>query len=455
MRPVVFGSVVAVCLLVPGPGGSEAHAEPVSAFPGAEGFGRLSQGGRNGRIVEVVQLGDSGPGSLRACLLETGPRNCVFRVSGTIVLDQSLVVQGEAAGQLSILGQTAPGEGITITTRPDAEGFRRTPLILRSTHDVLLRHLRLRPQFPNTVKNVDALTVENSRRIYVDHVSGSWATDENINLEGATSDVTIAHSVFAEGLRPHSKCALLGSGSGVAQNISFWRNLCASNGDRNPDTNHRAGSCVEVTDNLFYNAGSEWTEVFSQEAGGTPISIVGNYFKAGPSTADLSYAIRWNDTNAVAPPRIFAHDNQSWAPPGKRIVDASENALPHFAAAPPCPLSAPSLGDAKRAFEDVVTAAGAFPRDGIDRRLVREAGRPGLPGTGKIRRGPGKIVQVEGQAAYEDLDGDGMADAVEQRFGAVPGVADAWAALDDEGRYPFDRFMEWLSRERIEGRYPG
>jgi hypothetical protein len=186
------------------------QAMALEAFPGAEGFGREAQGGRGGRIIEVVNLNDSGPGSLRSCVAETGPRNCIFRVAGVIRLKQSLLIDGASAGNLSILGQTAPGQGITITASPDSDSSLRTPLVIRNTHDVIVRHLRLRPQAPNSVANVDALTVEGSRRVYIDHVSGSWATDENFNTYAQTSELTVAYSIFGEGLRRHSKCALLG-----------------------------------------------------------------------------------------------------------------------------------------------------------------------------------------------------------------------------------------------------
>jgi pectate lyase len=424
-----------------------------ASFPGAEGYGRAATGGRGGRIIEVNQLEDAGPGSLRACVQAEGPRNCVFKISGTIVLESSLLIEGEKSGELSILGQTAPGDGITLTVKPDSQSFMRTPIILRNTHDVLLRFLRLRSQMPNSVVNVDALTVENSRRIYVDHISGAWATDENFNAEGNTTDLTVAYSVFAEGLRPHSKCALLGSGPTSPQKISFWRNICVSNGDRNPDTNHLAGSCVEIVDNLFYNAGSEWTEVFSQNEGGTPLTVVGNYFKAGPSTASLTYAIRWNPTQTTVRPRIYADKNTVWAPAGKTIVPIAENTLPLLAGAPPCPLSAPSLGDPAATYKETAAHAGAFPRDKLDRRLARDLGELGSPGAGRVRKKPGTIPAAVPAQGYQDDDRDGMADEVESRFGAVAGVFDPWSAVDDDAWFAFDRYMEWLAQARVAGRY--
>ena len=133
--------------------------------------------------------------------------------------------------------------------------------------------------------------MEGGSRVYLDHVSGSWATDENVNTYATATNVTIANSIFGEGLQKHSKCALLGSDPKGPQNISLLRNLCISNNDRNPDMNHYAGSCVEIVNNLFYNAKSAFAEVFSQRPGGTPVAIVGNYYKVGPSTIDKSKAV--------------------------------------------------------------------------------------------------------------------------------------------------------------------
>ncbi|WP_457578411.1 pectate lyase family protein [Ensifer adhaerens] len=240
---------------------------PPTAVPGAEGHGKMARGGRGGRIILVTNLDDAGPGSLRECIEGTGPRNCVFRVAGVIRLKSSLVI-GEENQSLSILGQTSPGGGISLTINQQNAEKKHTPLVALRTQDVIVRHLRIRPALPNSVKNVDGVTIEDSKRVYFDHNSVSWATDENINTYSNSTDVTIANSIFAEGLNKHSKCALLGSDPRVPQNITFWGNACISNNDRNPDNNHYATSCIDIINNVFFNARSEWGEVFSQYPGG-------------------------------------------------------------------------------------------------------------------------------------------------------------------------------------------
>lgn len=448
LRWVLAGAVAFSCAA------SAVEARELDAFPGAAGYGRGAQGGRGGRIVEVVNLADSGPGSLRACVLQTGPRNCTFRVSGVIVLQQSLLVQGMDAGNLSILGQTAPGDGITLTVEPESKSRYRTTLVVKNTHDVIVRNIRLRSQAPATVANVDAVTVEGSQRVYIDHVSGSWATDENISTHAQTSDLTIAYSIFGEGLRKHSKCALLGSDPMGPQNISFWRNLCISNNDRNPDVNHFMGSCIEIVDNLFYNARSEWAEVFSQMPGGTPVSFVGNYFKSGPSTLENTHAITWQDVESTAPPAIYASGNAVWTSPGKTLSMLADNTASATVEHPRCPLNVSTLGDAVSAYQEVVKRAGAFPRDRTDLRFAKEIGAPYVVGIGHLQTMPGTIEPIGSGIPYIDADDDGMADSVEERFGAKVGVSDAWETRDGEEWSNFDRFMEWLSEERLAGHYP-
>jgi pectate lyase len=430
------------------------ETQATAGFPEAQGRGREAQGGRGGRVIEVANLNDSGPGSLRACVLETGPRNCIFRVSGVIVLTRSLLIDGEKSAFLSIYGQTAPGLGITITVDPNSTSFMQTPLIVRNTHDVIVQNIRSRSQAPKTTENVDAVTVEESRRVIVDHVSGSWATDENVNTQGQATDITISHSIFGEGLRVHSKCALLGSDGTGPQSISFWRNLCISNNDRNPDLNFYAGSCIDIVDNLFYNARSEWAEIFSQKPGGTTASLIGNYFKAGPSTLPLTYAINFNPIQSVAFPSLFLLDNAAWAPGDKTLELIAPDTTRFIAEAPACSPGVETYGDAVVTYHRVLAEAGTFPRDGVDARLIRQVGAIGSPGKGELRSSPGTITPIEPAKPYTDEDRDGMADAAEARFGATAGVSDGWTGLDENGQTRFDRFMHWLMAERMAARYP-
>ena len=430
-----------------GPGATGAE---LTSFPGAQGYGKFSEGGRGGRIVAVTTLADKGPGSLRACMEARGVRNCVFKVGGIIHLARPITVKAEN-GFLSVLGQTAPGGGILITIDQVNKDKKHTPLVLKETNNVILRHIRVRPRFPNSVKNVDAITVENSTRVYLDHVSGSWATDENFNSHGNTTELTVAYSIFGEGQEKHSKCALLGSDPRKPQKITFWNNACISNNDRNPDDNHHGGSCIDIVNNLFFNAKSEWGEIFSQFPGGTPISYVGNYFKAGPSTDKLTYAINWNDARSTAAPRIYQRDNETWVPDGKTVQLIAPDTEKYLVANPPCPLSVTDVVTAEQAYERVIDSAGAFPRDDVDSRFIHGVGKIGKRGRGKMVRAPGELPVIENAAPYEDKDEDGMPDRTEVKFGAEVGVADAWEDSDGNGWPNFDDVMQELSEERIAG----
>ncbi len=432
---------------------SEVRAGERLAFEHADGYGKFSQGGRGGRIIYVTSLNDNGPGTLRECVEAQGPRNCLFKVAGIVELTRPIMI-GEDSSFVSILGQTAPGGGVLLTISNKDRKNKHTPFIIKRSHNVILRHIRIRPRFPNSVENVDALTIEDSSNIYVDHISGSWATDENINTHADSTKVTIAHSIFGEGLNKHSKCALLGSDPRQPQEITFWGNACVSNRDRNPDNNHYGGSCIDVINNVFFNARSEWGEVFSQYPGGTPISYVGNYFKAGPSTEVITYAINWNDTNSAAEPRIYQHDNLTWSSGSKKVALVAPDTERLLVSTPPCPLSVGNILTATDAYRNVRQRAGAFPRDAIDARLIKEIADMNQTGQGRMVKAPGELPPIAPGEAYADADGDGIADSIELAVGAKPGTSDPWEDGDGDGWSNFDQFMEKLAEHRIIGEYP-
>lgn len=450
--PSLGVQIVALLSFLSGEAAFAVDSQPV-AFPGAEGHGKMAQGGRGGRIIPVTSLEDAGPGTLRECIEEIGPRNCVFRVAGVIHLKSSLVI-GEENHSLSILGQTSPGDGISLTIDQQNAEERHTPLVALRTQDIIVRHIRIRPALPNSVKNVDGMTIEDSKRVYFDHNSVSWATDENINTHANATDVTIANSIFAEGLNKHSKCALLGSDPRIPQNITFWGNACVSNNDRNPDNNHYASSCIDIINNVFFNARSEWGEVFSQYPGGTPISYVGNYFKAGPSTVETTYAIKWQNVESAGQPQIYESGNELWAPPSKSLQLLSPGTDQFVMSRPPCPLSVETVFSAGEAYDRVRGQSGAFPRDPLDVAWIEGMGKRGERGTGRMVSKPDQVPLIENARSYVDEDGDGMADSVEAQFGGMVGSNDAWEPAVDGKGTRFDEYMEWLSQERIAGRYP-
>ena len=153
------GLLLAVC---------QASGQALTAFPGAEGAGKWTVGGRGGRVIYVTNLNDSGPGSLRAAVEASGRRTIVFGVAGTLFLKSPLRVQNP---YLTLSGQTAPGGGFTVAGHD----------FIIQADEVIVRHLRFRPG-DLVRKDVDAVSVTRGRNIILDHLSASWAVDEVLSI---------------------------------------------------------------------------------------------------------------------------------------------------------------------------------------------------------------------------------------------------------------------------------
>lgn len=432
-----MAGLTAISLLI----SEAASAQVRPAFPGAEGFGRLSRGGRGGRIIAVTTLADSGPGSLRACIDGVGPRVCIFRVSG--VIRYTTMRPDIRNPYLTIAGETAPGGGILITHAGGKGAF--TPLVIKNTHDVIIRHIRVRMDRPGEQRRANsAFIIEDSRKVIFDHVSGSWAQDENFGGYARNDAITVSWSIFAEGVPRHDKCALLSSDPPGPQHLSFVKNLCAHNGDRNPDVNFKPGSCVEVVNNVLYNAQSQFTEVW-ESYGGTPVNIIGNYYRRGPDTPRLAFGIDRPLIGSKGPAKIYQSDNLA---DGHGIIIAPSARLA-LVDAPVCRLASKPM-PARRAYEAVLAAAGAFPRDAVDARLVGEV----RTRTGAIGR-PNRIIPfIAGGAPYRDSDRDGMSDTWEASHGCDPGRNDAWGDANGNGWANLEEFLDYAHRERLAGRQP-
>lgn len=426
-------ALLEVLALPAGPAPAMAARE---AFPGAQGYGRFAAGGRGGRILPVTTLADAGPGSLRACIDAYGPRVCIFRVGGVIryTTTRPVIVNP----YITIAGQTAPGGGILLTHAGGANGF--TPLVIKNTHDVIIRDIRVRPDRRGTQREANSgIVIENSRRVILDHVSTSWSLDENVGGYAQNDEITISNSIFAEGVPKHDKCALLASDPKGPQRISFVHNLCAHNGDRNPDVNVTPGSCVEVVNNVLYNAEFEFTEIWASY-GGTPVSVVGNYYKAGPDTkAGFAHALVQQSTGSSGRARLYDRGNFF-----DGVLPENAGVAGIRVAAPPCRITVPVTG-AQAAYHHVLAHSGAFPRDAVDRRIVREV----ATGTGHIVRTFGSLPPIAPGQPYVDSDGDGMSDAWEVAHGTDPRAPDAWGDADHDGWTNLDAFLDFLQRRLL------
>ncbi len=159
--------------------------EPLPAFPGAEGAGSTTPGGRGGRVLFVTTLADSGPGSFRAACDAEGPRIVVFRVAGTIALKSPINVRHPF---LTIAGQSAPGDGVCL--RDNSFGI--------STHDVVVRFLRSRLGDVSG-RAADCIDLNNgARHCILDHCSATWSNDECLSTSGVNSDCTIQWCLIGE-----------------------------------------------------------------------------------------------------------------------------------------------------------------------------------------------------------------------------------------------------------------
>ncbi len=394
--------------------------EKVPAFPGAEGFGAAATGGRGGRVIKVTNLKTSGAGSLQAACQAKGPRIVVFDVSG--------VIRGHVTiteGGLTVAGQTAPGEGITI------EGMLRTRYRIQPpVRNVVIRFIRSRP--PRATRRWaggDCLQITNTDSLIIDHVSCSWGSDENMDLCGS-SNMTVQWCAIEESdtvghtKGRHNYGMIIGytpTGS-----VTIHHNLFAHHSKRAPLI---GCDVVDHRNNVIYNYLLPFTMhplSMNRRSVGGPfrVNLIANYFKDGP---DVRRHVRGRTLD-----KLFYHrQNAALHAAGNvctwlgGVAESTSKPL----AGRPWPAPPVKTHGAKEAYEVVLARAGCLPRDAVSRRMVEEV-RGGTGRWGRHEPAGGLKGPELPPSAPRDTDGDGMPDKWERAHKLDPeDPADASAVV--------------------------
>lgn len=415
--------------------------ENALAFPGAEGFGRDATGGRGGKVLFVTNLNDAGAGSFRTAVQTTGPRIVVFKISGNIKLLSPINI---TSGDLTIVGQTAPGDGICIQ---DYE-------IMIAASNVIIRYIRFRVGDLKQ-QETDAIWGRYQQNIILDHCSISWSVDECASFY-ANKNFTMQWCILSESLNQsfhdkgdHGYGAIWGG-----DKASFHHNLLAHHNSRNPRFNGggRSGISngiylnehVDYRNNVIYN----WrgNSAYGGENGN--YNMINNYYKPGPSTPasknkrimevskepDLSYGVGYG--------KFFIAGNYVY---GNATVtsDNWNGGVDYAAGVTQVMVKLNAAIDSKyetdhtalQAFESVLNFAGAsFSRDAVDTRVVNET-RNGTTTYSGSKTAYAGILDSQADAGGwpvlanatppADADNDGMPDAWELEMLLDPNKADA------------------------------
>jgi len=428
---------VLVCMLLlsgcalPGNGGDKAAGTP--AFPGAEGPGMYTLGGRGGRVIEVTNLADIGPGSLRAAVEAGGSRIVVFRVSGTIALQSTLAVKNP---YITIAGQTAPGGGICL------KNYR----LQVSADHVIVRHIRCRPadNMEGTEgfrgDNIDSLSVSRAKNVIIDHCSASWSVDETLSST-YTDLITVQWCLITESLNcsaHHKGCHGYGSlvHGGKGAQCTYHHNLYAHHSNRNPRPGgdypleqDPEGWTYDFRNNVLYNWGRKGAGYNMDKDKITRMNFIGNYYISGPNS-------RGNFAFRESCPYSKAYFSDNWmngvCPEDQWSLvtfhkSLTEEQIRAYKQSKPFEVAAVTTDDAYTAYRRVIADAGATlpERDTVDVRVINHVINA-VKGSGDMGRIIDDEEEVGGWPELRsttppvDTDHDGMPDDWELARGLEP-----------------------------------
>lgn len=463
------------------------QAQPLKAFPSAEGFGKYASGGRGGRVVEVTNLNDTGEGSLRWALTEAGREDAtiVFRVSGIIDIGPNPQRKSENSiraklKNVTIAGQTAPGEGILL---------RGGKLNLGGSENVIIRNIRSRlgtKGDPTKSKKENfieggAIGIENASNIIIDHCCFGWSGEENMTMYD-NHYTTVQWCIVHEGLHDagHKKGVRGYGAQWGGSPATFHHNLLISNDSRSPRingaTNPKADKNVflEYQNNVNFNWGRRNScyggENEAGEGSSHECNFVGNYYKPGPAHAEDNVFIELSAARkgkTLTGPSLWymagnvmegtkAKDNWQLVS-NKTGFDISAMKVGKPLTKPEYETYLTPAEPAKAAYKQVLQRAGTVRRDAVERRLVEDvrSGQPRYSGQTAHRQGiidsPADAdgwPQYAAAQAVADRDHDGMDDTWELAHQLNPDdAADRNRVLTKEGYTALEVYLNSLMGE--------
>lgn len=410
-------------IVPPDPGGS-----PL-AFPGAEGYGRRTSGGRGGSVVHVTNLNDSGAGSFRDAVSQSN-RIVVFDVGGVINITDRIVIHSN----VYVAGQTAPGGGITI--------YGNGVALNGDSGNDIVRYIRIR-MGQNGDSKKDAVAISEGQDYMFDHVSISWGRDGTLDVNGSGIDnLSFQSSIISQGINSdnHSTGGLMQSGK-----WSVIRSLYIDNKTRNP----KARGSHEFINSVLYNWASNGY-IMGDTSGVSECNLVGNYFIYGPSSSSGSHI-----TNTT--PTFYVYGDDNWVDSNKNgTLDGAVMTDYKTATLVDTPFDHPAGVTNKlsgpEALEYVLANVGAsIVRDAVDELLIDELRSYGTKGqiinTEADNGIPGNVGQVANGTPPTDTDRDGMPDEWETARGLNPNSADDSGDDDNDGYTNVEEYLSCLVGE--------